>query len=125
MPRNNNVAPQEEYVRPASVIGEGFTVQTSLITGSDSLRVDGAVIGTIEMDGTLHLSETGFVEGDIHVTSARVAGQVNGNIHCRSMLHLENTSLINGDIYTAAVVVDEGAVLRGRCKTGVDGEGIA
>ena len=118
MPRSSQ---QDELDKPASsIIGKGLTIQAAHLTGSDSIRVDGVVIGVVELNAALHLSETGFIEGDIHASSARIAGQVNGNIRCRTLLHLASTALVTGDIFTSAVIVDEGAVLRGRCKTGTD-----
>ena len=114
MPR----AGEDLFNEPKNIIGKSFTIEASYISGADSLLVDGTVIGTIDLNATLHLSESGFVEGDIYAVSACIAGQVDGNIHCESMLRLESTALVNGDIVTSSVVVEEGAVLRGRCKTG-------
>jgi cytoskeletal protein CcmA (bactofilin family) len=114
MPRN-----QDDLDRPAnSVIGRGFTINAALISGSDTLRIDGEVIGSIELDGVLHLSESGYVEGDVRVSSARVAGQINGNISCRSTLHLTPTAIVAGDVSAATAIVDEGAALRSRFRTG-------
>ena len=110
---------QDDLDKPAnSIIGKGLTIQASLITGSDSIRVDGVLVGVLELDTTIHISESGFIEGDIRAASARIAGQVNGNIHCNSTLHLASTAMVTGDIYAASVIVDEGAVLRGRFTSG-------
>lgn len=102
---------------PGAVIGQGFTIQAAKLTGSESIRIDGCYTGDIELDGTLHLSETGRIEGNILASAARIAGQVAGNIRCRSTLHLASTAVIDGDAETASIIVDEGAVLRGLCKT--------
>lgn len=113
MPREN-----EELNRPPStIIGKGFTIQAAGLSGADALRVDGTVVGEIKLDGALFLSETGIIEGPVHVSSARIAGQVTGNIICRSMLHLASTAVVIGDVTTSLVVVDEGAKLQGMCKT--------
>ena len=100
-----------------TVIGKGVTIHAAQITGSDSIRVEGTVYGTIDLEGTLHLSDNAYVEGDVRVTSALIAGQVKGNVVCRSTLHMASTSIIKGDITTAAFIVDEGAVLNGICRT--------
>jgi cytoskeletal protein CcmA (bactofilin family) len=101
-----------------SVIGKGLVIRASVITGAESIRVDGTIEGAVELDGALNLSESGLIEGSVRVTSAFIAGHVKGDIYCRTLLHLSSTSHVSGDIFTAAVVVDEGAVLRGRCRTG-------
>ena len=110
---------QDELDKPTgSLIGRGLNIQAALITGTESVRVDGAVVGNIDLDGALHLSETGYIEGDLRVSSARISGQVSGNVFCHSLLHLASTAKINGDINTVSIIVDEGASIRGRCKTG-------
>ena len=111
--------PQDELDKlTGSLIGRGLNIQAALLTGTESVRIDGAVIGAIDLDGALHLSETGFIEGDVRVSSARISGQVNGNIFCHSLLHLASTAKVTGDINTVSIIVDEGAAIRGKCKTG-------
>ena len=102
-----------------TVIGEGFTIHAARLSGEDngSMRVDGNVIGNIEINGVLNLSETGFVDGDVVVDSARIAGRVLGNIHCKTALHLASTAEIMGDVLTGTLIVDDGVVFHGLCQT--------
>jgi cytoskeletal protein CcmA (bactofilin family) len=110
--------PKDELTKPTgTVIGQGFTVQAVKLTGTDPIRVDGVILGNIDLDSPLHLSETGVVEGDILASTARIAGQVMGNITCQTMLHLANTAIVTGDITADTIVVDQGAVLHGVCQT--------
>lgn len=104
--------------RPAGiVIEQGFTVQAARLSGSDSIRVDGTVIGNVNLAGSLHLSGTGTIEGDVQVLSAIISGRVTGTIVCKDTLHMSSTAVIMGDVITNRVIVDKGAALRGRCKT--------
>jgi len=115
----------DEFTRPTStVIGNGFTIQAAKFTCSEaeSMRIDGTVIGDIEIEGLLNISETGRVDGHINAGSARVAGRIFGNVHCRNALHLASTADVAGDVLTSNLIVDEGAVFTGRCQTHIPTE---
>jgi len=102
-----------------TVIGVGFTIHAASLSGADngSMRVDGNVIGNIDITGVLNLSDTGFVDGDITVDSARIAGRVLGNIECKSALHLTSTAEVIGDILAGTIIIDDGVVFHGLCQT--------
>ena len=116
------VRTQDEFTKPTgTVIGQGFTIHAARFTCSDteSMRIDGTVVGNVDIDGVLNLSDTGRVDGDIVCGSTRIAGRVSGNIHCRNALHLASTADVTGDIITTTLIVDDGAVFLGRCQTHV------
>ena len=113
---------QDEFNRPTStVIGLGFTIHAARFTcsESESMRIDGTVIGDIDIDGLLNVSETGRVDGNVSAGSARVAGRIFGNVNCRNALHLAPTADVTGDVLTSNLIVDEGAIFAGRCQTHV------
>lgn len=111
---------QDEFTKPTStVIGADFTIHAARFTcnENESLRIDGSVIGDIEIDGSLNISDTGRVDGSIVSGSARIAGCVFGNISCRNAIHLTSTAEVTGDMLATTLIVDEGAVFTGLCKT--------
>ena len=111
---------QDEFTKPTgTVIGKGFTIHAARFTcaDSESMRIDGTVVGNVDIDGVLNLSDSGRVDGDITCGSTRIAGKVMGNINCRNALHLASTADVNGDISTTTLIVDDGAVFMGRCQT--------
>jgi cytoskeletal protein CcmA (bactofilin family) len=109
---------KDELTKPTgTVIGAGFTIQAVKLTGTDPIRVDGVIVGNVDLDSPLHLSESGVVEGDVIASTARIAGQVQGNITCQSLLHLANTAVVAGDIAADTIIIDQGAVLHGMCHT--------
>ena len=119
MSRNRSRVVDRFDMPTGTVIGAGFTIQAARLSGADngSMRIDGNVIGNVEMNGVLSLGETGFVDGDVIADSARVAGRVLGNIQCKTALHLVNTAEVMGDILTGTLIVDDGAVFHGLCQT--------
>ena len=119
MSRNKKVVKNRFDMHTGTVIGEGFTIHAARLTGTDSgsMRIDGNVIGNVEIDGVLNLSDTGFVDGDVIAESARIAGRVLGNIQCTNALHLASTAEVMGDILTGTLIVDDGVVFHGFCQT--------
>lgn len=110
------VAPQVEV--PGTVIGKGITLEAALLTGKESVRIDGIFVGDVELDGSLILGETGSIEGRIRAKYIIVAGLVRGNIECDGVLHVSSTARVNGDITTNSIIVDEGGQLNGRYQVG-------
>ena len=120
MSRKNRNSVVDRFDMPTgTVIGAGFTIHAARLSGADngSMRVDGNVIGNIEINGVLNLSDTGFIDGDVIADSARIAGRVLGNIQCTSALHLTGTAEVTGDILTGTLIVDDGVVFHGLCQT--------
>ena len=117
--RKNKSSTNHFDMHTGTVIGEGFTIHAARLSGTNngSMRVDGNVIGNIEINGVLNLSDTGFVDGDVVADSARIAGRVLGNIQCSTALHLASTAEVMGDILTGTLIVDDGVVFHGVCQT--------
>ena len=108
-------------VPTSTIIGGGFTINAAKVIGvnQESIRVDGTIIGEVEIDGVLNLGPKGYIEGNIKAHSVRIAGRIKGNIFCHDTAHLASTAELIGDILTSSLVVDNGAALHGRCQTHV------
>lgn len=96
-----------------TVIGDGITIESSKITGAGSIRINGRLIGELDIDGNLIIGETGYVKGDIKVNHVLIAGKMDGNAYCRAGIRLAPTAELNGNIKTTALVIDEGAKFTG------------
>lgn len=99
-----------------TLIGSGSILQGDLeFTGG--LRVDGHIKGHVSAqdsnNGTLVLSESGIIEGDINVPHVVVNGTVKGNIVSNGHVELQSSAKISGDIHYKAVEMELGAVLNG------------
>lgn len=99
-----------------TLIGTGSILQGDLeFTGG--LRVDGHIKGhVIAQDGnkgTIVLSETGVIEGDINVPHVVINGTVNGNIVSSGHVELQVNAKVTGDIHYKAVEMELGAILNG------------
>ena len=108
----------DKSIKPANTfIGKDITLRVKKLSGQDSVRVDGRLVGDVELDGYLHVGKTGYVEGNLHCSYALIAGQVQGNILCRATTQLAAGAVVTGNITTERIIVDDGAILQGVCKT--------
>ncbi|MFQ3245998.1 MAG: cytoskeletal protein CcmA (bactofilin family) [Arenicella sp.] len=99
-----------------TLIGAGSVLQGDLeFTGG--LRVDGHIKGHVSAhdssNGTLVLSESGVIEGDVNVPHVVINGTVKGNIASTGHVELQANANISGDIHYKAVEMELGAVLNG------------
>ena len=103
-----------------TLIGSGYTLQGDLeFTGG--LRIDGHIKGHVSArdsaNGTLVLSESGVIEGNLNVPHIIVNGTVVGNIVSSEHIELQANAKVTGDIRYKAVEMQLGAVLNGALLT--------
>ena len=96
-----------------TVIGDGITIESTKISGSGNIRIDGCLIGELDIDGNLVIGETGHMQGDIKINHVLIAGKMDGNAYCREGIHLASSAQLNGNIETSTLVIDEGAKFSG------------
>ena len=99
-----------------TLIGVNTVLQGDL-EFSGGLRVDGQVNGNIKSldgnSGTLVLSESAVIEGNIAVPHVIVNGHVHGNIIANERLELQTKAVIKGDVRYKAVEMALGASVNG------------
>ena len=84
---------------------------------SGGLRVDGLIKGHItatdNKNGTLVLSETGEIEGNVTVPHVVINGTVHGNIISGGHVELQEKATVTGDVNYKAVEMALGASING------------
>ena len=97
-----------------------FVDEGSEIEGRYSFRgtamLNGRFTGEISTSDTLIVGEKGVVSATVHAGTIVVSGELSGEIVATHRLELRATARVSGDIETPALVVDEGAVIEGRCR---------
>ena len=85
---------------------------------SGGLHLDGRVNGNVRSSaadgGALSVSETGFIEGRVEVTSIVMNGTVNGDMYARERLVLGGKARVNGNVYYGVIEMAPGAVITGK-----------
>jgi cytoskeletal protein CcmA (bactofilin family) len=77
-------------------------------------RVNGNVRSSAEDGGALSVSESGFIEGRVEVTSIVMNGTVNGDLHARERLVLGGKARVNGNVHYGVIEMAPGAVITGK-----------
>ena len=96
----------------STIIGDGY-IFTGELQGATVVRIEGKVIGNVNVTGGVILGETGDIEGDIITDSAIIYGTVNGNIKS-GQLEIKKTGQVNGDITTDTLEIELGAQYNGK-----------
>lgn len=100
-----------------SVIGESVQIRGS-VRGSEDLHVRGHLEGSLDLDRTLVVAESGTVKAEVRVHSAVIAGVVEGNVHASESVELTREGRMVGDIEAPRVIIADGASFRGKADTG-------
>ncbi|MBM7854390.1 cytoskeletal protein CcmA (bactofilin family) [Desulfohalotomaculum tongense] len=96
-----------------TVIGDGTYINGD-IKVDGVLRIDGKVDGHVDINGDVIIGPTGYVNADINGNNVTVAGEVHGNITLKGKLELDSTAKLYGDIEVSKLVINEGAIFKGK-----------
>ena len=97
-------------------IGESLRFEGTL-SGLEDVVVDGEVKGSIRLpECSLTVGPNGRIDADIEARNVTVLGHVTGNIVCLERMRLCNTGSIDGDVKAPRILIEDGAVVRGRIE---------
>lgn len=101
----------------SACISQGIRIKGE-VTGSEDLFVDGHVEGKLNLSGnaSVTVGPNGEVKADIFAREVIVRGRVDGKIVGRDKIQLWSTGSVAGDLQTERLVIEDGAVLRGRVE---------
>lgn len=112
--KNNNT---EQLLKTMNMLGLGTIIEGNIKTEGD-IRIDGKVIGNVQVNSKLAVGESGLIEGNIICKNASIEGHIKGNLQISELVFLRKTAVIDGDIMAAKLVVEEGAKINGKCTMG-------
>ncbi len=96
----------------STIIGEDFIFRGE-IKGSSVIRIEGTIVGNINVEAGVVLGEKANVEGNINTRSAIIYGKVNGHV-TTSHLEIKKTGMVSGDITTDTLEIELGAHYNGK-----------
>jgi len=87
------------------------------VTFKTSLRIDGNFSGQVNSpNGTLVVSNGASIsEAIINVAVAKINGAVEGQVNANEVV-LGRTAKVTGDVSAESLIVEDGALLNGRCR---------
>jgi cytoskeletal protein CcmA (bactofilin family) len=98
----------------STLIGVGY-IFTGELKGSSVVRIEGRIVGNVNVEGGVILGEKGIIDGDIITNSAIIFGTVNGNLKA-TQLEIKKTGHVNGDITTDTIEIEMGAQYNGKLQ---------
>jgi cytoskeletal protein CcmA (bactofilin family) len=116
MARESNGA-QQTRDNVISIIGPGMQVTGDCETDG-TLRIEGAVEGTVKAGKAVVIGKDGVVNGDIVTQDAIIGGRVTGSVVAESRLELQATCVIEGEIRARRIKLEEGGRVNGTVQTG-------
>lgn len=96
----------------AGLIGRGIRVKGE-VTGEGALEVEGEIEGRVALD-RLTVGPTGVVAAEVSVADAIIAGRSSGRLEASRRLEVKGTATVEGEVSAPALVIEEGAVFKGR-----------
>ena len=81
--------------------------------GASAIRIEGKIVGDVNVEGGVILGEKGSIEGNLVTKSAIIFGTVNGNVKS-TQLEIKKTGHVNGDITTDTLEIELGAQYNGK-----------
>jgi len=98
-----------------NVIGKGARIEGKIkITGS--IRVDGQIVGDVDVSELFVLGRGGIIKGNIKTHNATISGRIEGTILAEDKVELLNGTGLDGDITCKKLIVEEGVILDGNIK---------
>jgi cytoskeletal protein CcmA (bactofilin family) len=98
-----------------TIIGKGSVIEGTLQV-EGGLRIDGTVKGKVSSTEALTIGNGGVVEADLNTKVAMIGGNVIGNVFAPEKTELQSKAVVEGDITTKNLIVEEGAILHGKCN---------
>jgi cytoskeletal protein CcmA (bactofilin family) len=96
-------------------LGKGTRITGTLVFEGPS-RIEGQVEGEVSAKDVLTIGESAVVNARINGTVVVVHGTITGDVVAETRLEIRAPGKVTGDIMTSCLVVNEGALLDGRCS---------
>lgn len=98
-----------------TIIGEGTRLVGTLHCKT-LLRIDGIIEGDVIAENKLVVSETGLIKGNVTASCLTLGGELTGNAEIDGKTEILSTGKLFGDVVTKVLIMDESAVLDGKCS---------
>ena len=96
-------------------LGKGTRIAGTLVF-EGPCRIEGHVEGEVSAKDTLTVGETAIVNARINGAMVVILGTVTGDVVAATRLEIRAPGKVVGDVTTPSLVINEGAVLEGRCS---------
>jgi len=113
----NTSKKDEVYSEDVSILSSGVNIDGKL-TSNGNVRIDGKIIGDVDIKGNLTLGTSSSINGEIKAKNVTISGKVEGTLKVDNKLTLESTATVKGDIFAKSLIIEEGAKFDGKSSMG-------
>ncbi len=99
-----------------SVVGSGTRI-TGRISGTGALRIEGSVMGDVNVNGDTELAEAGSIEGNLNGESLDIAGSLLGDGRASGAIAVRSSARVRGELRAAEISIEAGARVSVRLET--------
>lgn len=104
-----------DFSKEQNKIAQGTTLQGD-INSEGSFRIEGELIGNLNIKGKVVIGESGIIEGEVVCENADIEGTFKGKLKVNACLNLKSTAQISGEVITDQLVVESGALFNATCQ---------
>jgi cytoskeletal protein CcmA (bactofilin family) len=98
-----------------NLVGLGTEINGDIKSSGD-LRIDGILVGNLNVKGKVVVGETGKIKGELVCKNSDISGVVEGKITVEELLSLKSSARINGDIAVGKLAIEPGCKFTGYCN---------
>ncbi|HOU73479.1 MAG: polymer-forming cytoskeletal protein [Tenuifilum sp.] len=98
-----------------NLVGFGTEINGDIKSSGD-LRIDGILVGNLNVKGKVVVGETGKIKGELVCKNSDISGVVEGKITVDELLSLKSSARINGDITVGKLAIEPGCKFTGYCN---------
>ncbi|HDP75857.1 MAG TPA: polymer-forming cytoskeletal protein [Bacteroidales bacterium] len=98
-----------------NLVGLGTEINGDIKSSGD-LRIDGTLIGNLNVKGKVVIGETGRIKGELVCKNSDISGVVEGKITVEELLSFKSTARINGDVTVGKLAIEPGCKFTGYCN---------
>jgi len=107
-------------IKTQTVLAEGMTFKDGNLYGLSGITISGVFFGDVDIEGELIVTESGNIRGNVDAGEVHISGTIEGSIKAKGKAHIYAGSRVIGDVTSSAIVIEENALFRGQCNTGVE-----
>lgn len=107
-----------------NLVGLGTEINGDIKSSGD-LRIDGTLVGNLNVKGKVVVGETGKIKGELVCKNSDISGVVEGKITVDELLSIKSSARINGDITVGKLAIEPGCKFTGYCNMlGMEGKDV-
>lgn len=102
-----------------TIIGASVKVDGNF-KSSGNIIVDGVVQGSLKTKSNLTIGSTAKIKAEVEASNLFLSGEIRGNVKISEKAELKSSAKIIGNLETKTLIVEEGAIINGKCTMSAD-----